>query len=180
TALSYAKIEWMNGLYIRALSPDDLAELLVPFVAKGLGFAEREVRRRHELRDLAPHIQERLKTLADAAALVDFAFQDEIEYDPALLIGKNMTAAQSRAALLAARQALAELPVFDEAALDTRLRALANDLELKTGQLFGIIRIAVTGKAVAPPLFGTLKTLGRDRCLARIDRGLKRLEALAI
>lgn len=179
TALSYAKLDWLNGLYIRALPPDTLAELLAPFIAKGLGLTEDEVRKRHELRDLAPHIQERLKTLADAVTLVDFAFRDEIEYDLTLLVGKNLTAAESHAALLAARRALAELPSFDEAVLDAQLRALANELGLKTGQLFGIIRIAVTGKAVAPPLFGTLKALGRERCLARIDRGLERLAALA-
>jgi glutamyl-tRNA synthetase len=178
TALNYDKLEWMNGHYIRSLSTEELAERLVPFVAKGLGISEREVRSRHELRDLAPHIRERMKTLADAAALIDFAFVDDLDYDPALLIGKNLTVEQSRAALATVRDVLATLPTFDEDALDARLRALADELGLKAGQLFGIIRIAVTGKAVAPPLFGTLRTLGRERCLARIDRALERLARL--
>jgi glutamyl-tRNA synthetase len=179
TAISYAKLEWMNGVYIRALSVEELVERITPFVAKGLGIPEGELRARHELRDLAPHIQERMKTLADAVALVDFAFRQELDYDPAFLIGKNMTAAESYAALAAARRALAELPDFEEATLETRLRALATELGLKAGQLFGIIRVAVTGKTVAPPLFGTLKTLGRERSLARMDKALAQLAKLS-
>jgi glutamyl-tRNA synthetase len=120
-----------------------------------------------------------MKTLADAVALVDFAFRQELDYDPAFLIGKNMTAAESYAALAAARRALAELPDFEEATLETRLRALATELGLKAGQLFGIIRVAVTGKTVAPPLFGTLKTLGRERSLARMDKALAQLAKLS-
>jgi len=62
------------------------------------------------------------------------------------------------------------LSVFDQETLETVLRALADDLDLKVGQLFGVIRVATTGKKVAPPLFGTLAVLGRERSLARIKQ----------
>jgi glutamyl-tRNA synthetase len=59
------------------------------------------------------------------------------------------------------------------------LRALAEELGLKAGQLFGIIRVAATGKAVSPPLFETLAVLGRARTLERVDRAIEALASLA-
>ena len=72
-----------------------------------------------------------------------------------------------------------KLPLFEEESLEKALRRLADDLSLTAGQLFGIIRIAVTGKKVAPPLFGTLALLGRKRVLRRIELALEHLTRLA-
>ncbi len=169
-AFSYDKLEWMNGVYIRALSQDALYERLIPFLASGLGMEERELRERKEAREVVPLIQERLKKLTEAAEWVDFFFVDQISYEPALLVGKKMTAAESLAALRKARETLAALPDFDEETLEKALRALVEELGLKAGQLFGVIRVAATGKKVAPPLFGTLSVLGRERVLERLDK----------
>jgi glutamyl-tRNA synthetase len=114
-------------------------------------------------------VQSRLVTLNDAGELVDFVFAQEIRYDPQMLIAKGLDAAGSLAALAAARQLLAELP-FEESALEQPMRDLADRLGLKPGQLFGILRVAITGKNVAPPLFGSMIALGRDRALARCAR----------
>lgn len=168
-AFSYDKLEWMNGVYIRQLPQDALYKRLIPFLASGLGTGEKELRERKETRGIVPLIQERLKKLTDAVELVDFFFVDRISYDPALLVGKKMTAAESLAALRKARETLAALPDFEEKTLETALRALVEELGLKAGQLFGIIRVATTGKKVAPPLFGTLSVLGRERVLERLD-----------
>jgi glutamyl-tRNA synthetase len=73
---------------------------------------------------------------------------------------------------------LADLESFDEDALETALRGLAEELGLKAGQLFGIIRVAITGKAIAPPLFGTLAVLGRERSLARMELAEAKLSGL--
>ena len=173
-AFSYEKLEWMNGFYIRRLSDDELARRVQPFLKEAGLDADLST-----LRRIAPLIQERLKTLKDAVDWVDFFFQEVGEYDPALLIGKKMTAAESLTALRRARETLAALPDFDEETLETALRGLAGELGLKAGQLFGIIRVAVTGKKVAPPLFGTLSILGQERVLARVDRALELLEGLA-
>ncbi|HIP96696.1 MAG TPA: glutamate--tRNA ligase [Anaerolineae bacterium] len=178
-AFSYDKLEWMNGVYIRQLAADDLAERLVPFLAAGLGIEEGELRRRRELRELIPLVRERLKTLADIVALADFFFLEEITYDPQLLIAKKMTAADCAAALDRVIEILESLPDFSEETLETALRGLAGDLGLKAGQLFGIIRVAVTGKKVAPPLFGTLRILGRERVLSRLARAREALHRLA-
>jgi glutamyl-tRNA synthetase len=165
-ALPLSKLQWMNGHYIRALDPEDLAERLLPFLARQLGQPESSLGRNPALPVLTPLIQERLRTLDEAAALIDFAFVDEISYDPQMLVAKGLTPAQSLAALQAASSLLAELP-FTEEGMDTPLRGLADRLGLKVGQLFGILRVATTGKNVAPPLFGSMIALGRARTLAR-------------
>jgi len=162
-AFSYDKLEWMNGVYIRMLPPDDLAGRLMPFLERaGLEADLPTVRR------LVPLIQERVKKLNEAVEWVDFAFVDQISYEPSLLVDKKMTAAESLTALRKARETLAALPDFQEETLEKALRALADQLGLKDRQLFGIIRVAVTGKTVAPPLFGTLSILGRERVLKRL------------
>lgn len=172
-SFSYDKLDWMNGVYIRKLSQDDLAHRLVPFL-KRAGFDVGV----EEVKPLVPLVQERIKTLADVIALVDFFFQEEISYEPEMLVGKKMTPAESLEALRRAYEVVAGLPSFDEETLETALRNLVKELGLKAGQLFGIIRVAITGKAVAPPLFGTMAYLGRERTLARMEKAIELLEKL--
>jgi len=88
-----------------------------------------------------------------------------------------MTSESTVRALAAARDRLAGLASFDEAALEGLLRPLAVELGLKTGQLFAALRTAVTGETATPPLFQTMAVLGRERCLTRIDLALDRLRS---
>jgi glutamyl-tRNA synthetase len=170
-AFSYDKLEWMDGVYIRQLGTDDLAERLLPFLTgAGLPADLATVRR------IVPLVQERLKKLAEVVEWTDFFFTAELNYAPQLLVAKKMTAEESLAALRKARETLAALPDFEEKTLEQTLRALVEELGLKAGQLFGIIRVAVTGKKVAPPLFGTLSILGRERALERLDHAEEVLE----
>jgi len=78
-------------------------------------------------------------------------------------------------ALKTARQRLEQLKVFDAESLEALLRPLAVELVLKTGQLFGALRVAVTGRTAAPPLFQTMAVLGKERCLKRIEAALENL-----
>ena len=160
---SYERLEWMNAYYIRHLETDDLAGRLVPFLREA-GYEVTAA----DLKPLVPLVRERLKKLTEAVDWLDFFFQDEIHYEADLLIGKKMDAASSLAALRQAYAVLAALPDFEVETLDAALRGLAADLGLKVGQLLGIIRVAVSGKKVAPPLFETLSILGRERTLARM------------
>jgi len=178
-AFPFDKLEWMNGVYIRGLSEDELCERLVPFVAADLGMSEEKMQARPELRQFVPLIQQRLKLLNEAAPWVDFAFTDVLSYEPEMLVGKKMTASESLAALRAARAALAKIPSFDANALEGVLRPLAAELGLKVGQLLGILRVATTGKKVAPPLFGTLAILGRERVLERLTAAEHMLASLS-
>lgn len=171
---SYSKLDWVNSEYIRALPPDDLAARLARVLQDaGLDAPPSKVL------ELVPLVRERMKTLNDVVPLVDFVFTEEIQYDSRLLVGRKMTAEESLAALRTARESLAELPDFNRDTLEETLYPLARErLGLKPGQLFGIIRVAAMGKTVAPPLFGTLAVIGRDRVLARVDDALQRLENL--
>jgi glutamyl-tRNA synthetase len=163
----------MNGVYIRGLGEDDLVAHLMPSLQQaGLGADEETVHR------LVPLIQERVKVLTDAVDLVDFFFTEEVQYDPQLLIGKKMNPATSLEALRSVYQVLEGMPSFDEESLEASLRGLTEELGLKAGQLFGIIRVAVTGKGVAPPLFGTLSILGQERVLARLRQADESLSGL--
>jgi len=122
-----------------------------------------------------PLIQERINTLAEAATYADFFFLDELEYDASLLIDKKMTTETTREALKAAQEKLTLLESFDHDLLEGTLRPLAEELGLKSGQLFSPLRVAATGRAAAPPLFETMAVLGKERCLQRLKVALGKL-----
>jgi glutamyl-tRNA synthetase len=169
---SYDKLNWMNGIYIRQLSAQALAGRLTAFLQeKGL-----EVELAFLVR-VVPLIQERIGTLAEALEWIDFFFEDEVYPDPAELPGKKMDAAQTVEALAEARAVLAQVEPFDRDAIEAVLRAKADELGLKAGQFFQPIRIAVTGRRVAPPLFGTLELIGRQTVLERLDNAREALVA---
>ena len=172
-AFSYDKLDWFNGMYIRGLSSDELRERLIPFWQDaGLVPDPCPDGLKPKLGMIVPLIQERLKVLTDVAEWTEFFFKDVDTTSVEGLLGKKMTAAQSLNALQQARGLLEKIEPFDAESLEQPMRDLASDLGLKAGQLFGPIRGAVTGKKVAPPLFGTLVILGREEVLARIDTAL--------
>jgi glutamyl-tRNA synthetase len=168
---NYDKLNHFNGLYIRALSAEELTDRLLPYLHRAGLPADRATILR-----LAPAIQERLTLLTDAAEWVDFFFVDALPpFDLEQMVPKKMTLAEIPAVLRAARHILAEAD-FTHDALDAALREGAQQAGLKPGQMFQPIRVAVCGKMVAPPIFDTLEVLGRDKTLARLDAALARLE----
>ncbi|HXV42102.1 MAG TPA: glutamate--tRNA ligase, partial [Anaerolineae bacterium] len=169
-AWNYEKLDHFNGLYIRNLPAEALTERLLPFLAAAGLKADRET-----MLKITPLIQERLTLLSDAPQWVDFFFVDEIpDYDLNLLAPQKMNLADAPNILQHARTVLAQTE-FTHEALDTALRAEAQALGVKPGQMFQPIRVAVCGKMVAPPLFETLEILGREKVLQRIDRALEQL-----
>jgi len=169
-AFSYKKLDWMNGVYIRSLSEEELLERLLPFWQRA-GLVPRPCPEewREKLRQIVPLVQERLKRLGEVVEWTAFLF-GEIETPSAeQLVGKKMTPEKSLTALRRARGLLAEVEPFTAEAMETPMRTLADELGLKAGQLFGIVRWAVTGQKVAPPLFGSLAVLGRESALVRLD-----------
>ena len=162
------KLAWMNGHYIREMSDEELADTLLEYWGRypvsGIpGSPDRAV-----VVKIAPLVKERLKTLADAAPLVRFFFADQVRYEAAELVQKKMDVPGTKAALDGALVVLQGLAVFDTESIETALRALAEELGIKVGQLLGSIRIATTGLKVAPPLFETLEILGRDRSVSAV------------
>ncbi len=113
--------------------------------------------------------------MSEVPILTKFFFVDELDYNANLLISKGMNQESTIHALEIARQQLEKLPTFGTEPLEALLRPLAVELGLKTGQLFGALRTAVTGETAAPPLFQTMAVLGKQRCLRRIEAALDRL-----
>jgi glutamyl-tRNA synthetase len=178
-AFPYDKLVWLNGVYIRQLDDDDLYRRLLPFVAQAAGLSVEAMAARPELRPAVPLIKERIKTLAEAAPMLDFFFVDGLlaYANPQELVGEKMSAAQSAEALRRSAAALAALPDFDRDSVEAGLRALSDELGLKIRQLLHVVRVAVTGTKVSPPLFETIAILGRQRVLDRLAAGA---EALAM
>ncbi len=164
---SLEKLEWLNGVYIRRLEPEALAERLAPVLKAADVPADPK-----KLPAFIPLIQERMRTLQDAVPLVDWFFSEEISYSSEQLLGKKLGRDDALRLLSATETALEGLSPFDEADIESVLRDLAREEDVKAGVLFGLIRVAVTGRTVAPPLFGSLALLGRDRTLDRL-RGAK-------
>ena len=164
------KAIWLNGQHIYAMPVEELAERLLPFLSK----AGYQVERRRLLA-VTPLIRERIRTLAEAGAVADFFFLEELRpYDSAELVPQKADAATTANLLQRARQVL-EMAEFEHPALEAALRAEAAALGVKAGQFFQPIRVAVCGRKAAPPLFETLEVLGRETCLRRIDRAIESL-----
>ena len=158
----YQKLAWMNGVYLRALSPEEYADRLVAYLR------EREIDWDEELvRRAAPLVQDKIAKLGDFPEFAGFLFRD-VEPDPALLDGGG-------AMLEGAREVLAGVEPFAAEPIEAALRGLAERLELKPRQAFQAIRVAVTGSKVSPGLFESLELLGRDTSLARIEAARRAL-----
>jgi glutamyl-tRNA synthetase len=169
------KLDWMNGVYIRALSPDEFFDDAQPYLMTDIHSGEALIENESYVREVLPLVQERAKTLLEVVELTRFFFVDELEYDAQMLIGKKMDKEATIKALKAAQQRLEPLKSFDADSLEAVLRPLAPELGLKTGQLFSVLRVAVTGQTAAPPLFETMAVLGRERTLERVAAALSKL-----
>lgn len=171
------RLDYLNGVYIRALTDEQLALRLRPFVPGELDD--------RALLTVVPLIKERLVRLADAGDLVAFLVESDAivagRYLPDELVPKRATPAETGVALARAREVLAGVSAedFATAELEARCRAAADEMGWKAGDFFKPMRIALTGRAVSPPLFGSMELLGRERCLARIDAALIKLASEA-
>ncbi len=165
------KALWLNAEHIRALPVDDLSARLLPIV-QAAGFHVTP----EKMQAITPLIRERIKLLRDVLTAADFFFVDELPpYPPAELIPQKGDAAMALKALTRAREVLPQTE-FQHDPLDQALRAAAQELGLKAGQMFQPIRVAVCGRKNAPPLFETLQVLGKETTLKRIEQAIKRAQ----
>lgn len=174
------KLLWMNGVYIRKLTLDELVTRTISYLERPEvdGGLPDTIARPLDL-DYTKRVlrleQERLKTLGEAAQVVSFFFEDEIHYNNAVLIQKGMDSPRTVEALTHVRDILNALPTWDHANIEPPMRALIAQLELKAGQLFGSVRTAVSGRTATPPLFEMMEVLGRTTTLKRIEQAIARL-----
>jgi glutamyl-tRNA synthetase len=162
------KLGWLNGHYIRALPPGDLADRLVAYL--GVSGAAADVVRR-----AAPLVQERISVLREAREMLEFLVVPEAEFTVDEGAAAKQLGPDQLATLRAAREALAEIGDWHAPVIEDGLRtALVDGLGLKPKHAFGPVRVAATGRTVSPPLFESLELLGASRTLARLDAALQR------
>ena len=168
------KLSWLNGIYIRKMAPAEFAQRALPFLERDLPEQAARPISSDYAAEVMPLIQERVKVFKEVAPLCYYFFIEDLNYDPKLLVGKDMTPESTANGLKVAKQRL-DKAVFQSAELETLLRPLATELGLKTGQLFGALRTAVSGETATPPLFQMMEVIGKERCLRRIDQALSKL-----
>jgi glutamyl-tRNA synthetase len=152
----YAKLDWLNGMYIRALPVEEFGHALILWLGEqGYEWDAALVRK------AAPLVQEKLTRLEEFPAYARFLFED-VRPDVADLDG-------GAPVIAAAREALAELEPFTAESIEAALRAVLDRLGLKPRQGFQPIRVAVTGSKVSPGLFESIELLGRESTLARLS-----------
>jgi glutamyl-tRNA synthetase len=172
-AINFSKLDHFNGLHIRNLETADLAARLKPFFEVA-GFQVDD----ETLIQIIPILQDRMVTLEDGPIKAGFFFEEQVHPQPDELVGKKMTPAESATAAQRAYDVLAELPEIIPETAEAPLRALADQLGLKAGQLFGILRVAVTGQIVSPPLFESMAIVGKHTTLVRIQNAISILESM--
>ncbi len=165
------KAVWLNAETIRALPVEELTALLAPMV-KRAGYDT------GKLPQITPLVRERIRLLNEVLTVGDFFFVDRLApYDAAELIPKKGDAAMALKVLQKACEVLAAAE-FTHDGLESSLRAAAESLSIKAGQMFEPIRVAACGRKNAPPLFATLEVLGRETCLKRVAEATEKLKSI--
>jgi glutamyl-tRNA synthetase len=153
----YAKLDWMNGVYLRDLSPDAYADVLVTYLREqGFDWPEEKIRA------AAPIVQEKIARLGEFPDFAGFLFADEVEPDPSLLDARILSEAAS---------ALEPVEPWKAEPIEAALKALCDRLGEKPRTVYLPIRVAVTGSRVSPGLYESLELLGRETSLARLRHG---------
>jgi len=172
-AINFTKLDYFNGLHIRSLSNPDLAQRLKPFLQAAGYHVDDSL-----LMKITPIIQGRITTLEDALAMAGFFFREEVEPVLEELIGAKMNPMETAVAARHAYKVLSVLPEIIPDISEPPMRLLAEELGLTAGQLFGILRVAVTGQKVSPPLFESMEVIGKEKVLNRVGKAIQILEAM--
>lgn len=166
------RLQWMNGVYIRELSDDALAELMLAFLDD---VAHTNIEKPY-LTKIAPLIKERIKTLVELPDMTSYFFEDDFECTAGDLVQKGMDIRQTETALRRAVEALAGLRLFTAESLEESLRLVGSDLGLKPREFFGLVRTSITGRTATPPLFDLMEVLGDQRVIYRLNRAITEIE----
>lgn len=172
-AINFQKLDHFNATHIRLLRTEDLAARLKPyFIREGLVVND------DILLKIIPLIRERLTTLDDCISFGAFFFRDEVTPSPEDLIAKGLDAKQSAEIARKAYEILESQPDISHERCEPLMRAYVEASGFSANQVFGILRVAVTGQKVSPPLFESMEIIGRDVCLRRIQIAIEMLEKM--
>lgn len=172
-SINFSKLDHFNGTHIRMLSNHDLTNRIKPFFIRA-GYNVND----EQLSRIVPIIRERLVTLDDALSFAGFFFNDAISPAPEELIGNNMSIVESLKVARRANEMLSGLSDITPELAESPLRDLVNEMGLKAGQIFGILRVAITGQAISPPLFESMAIIGKEKVLQRLQNAISILEKM--
>jgi glutamyl/glutaminyl-tRNA synthetase len=171
------RLKWINGKMIRSLNARELDKLLdqmdqywPPSAKNSALYFRREV-----LRFILQSLQDKVKTLSEIGQLADSFFNEDYTLDINLLKSSARSLGDPKGVLEATKKEL-EQSDFTPEDLEKRLRNLVKHFNAQPKDVFGFIRVAITGKTIAPGLWSLLSVIGRDSALARINRGLAALD----
>jgi glutamyl-tRNA synthetase len=169
-AINFTKLDHFNGVHIRNLELSDLARRVKPyFVKAGYNVDDKK------LIKMMPIIRERLVTLDDAIPFGGFFFKDEIIPDPKDVLGGEMSASLASGILGEFYIVIESAAEYSKDALEVNLRALIDERGYGTGKAFGVLRWAVTGQKVSPPLIESMEIIGKEKVLERIQNAIRLL-----
>ena len=168
------KLKWMNGLYIRELTPDELVDNVMPFLERDLDDGIIPVSRDYLLK-IVPLIQERLKTLNDSADMISYFLEEYPKYDVDALCGKGGDRDITRNFLAICSDIIVDLDDFTGAELEKTLRGACDNHEFEIRKAFGSLRVAITGRTATPPLFEIMEVMGRQRVVDRLQAALRKV-----
>lgn len=172
-AVNFQKLDHFNGTHIRLLTTEDLAARLKPYFTEAGLDAPNDT-----LLKVTPLIRERLVTLDDCLGFAGFFFKENVEPVPEELIAKGLDARQSAEVARKSYEILANLPEISHAIAEPPMRAYVEESGMKANQVFGILRVAVTGQKVSPPLFESMEVIGREKVLERVKKAIETLDKM--
>jgi len=161
------KMLWMNGMYMRSLPLETFVDQAMPFIERAGLHLSKEI-----FTKIAAHVQERVKTFAEIPPMIDFLGLDKIERQLDAMFQKGMDKEKAKQVIERALSELTPMADFQPELIERALRAVAEGLGLKVGPAFVVLRVAVTGKTVTPPLFESFAVLGKDKVISRLQETL--------
>jgi glutamyl-tRNA synthetase len=173
-AVNFAKLDHFNATHIRQLRVGDLAVRLKPYFLK----ENLEVDNNTLVR-VIPLIRERLVTLDDCLPFAAWFFKETVAPKPEELIVKNLNAVQSAELARKTYNVLAALPEITPTIAEPPMRALVGQVGLSPNQVFGLLRVAVTGQTISPPLFESMEIVGKEKVLERLKKVIEMLERMS-
>lgn len=169
------KAQWLNGQHMRTLSVEALRDRVLPILAKtGFDLSGKSV---EWLTRMTAICQEKLKFLNDIVAYTDFFFAEPTEYEekPAR---KLWTGPDARELMCVIRDTMSSMDVWSAEALKLRYETLAESSGQGVGHYIHPTRLALTGKSVGPGLYELAELLGKEACVARVDRAIQFIREL--
>jgi glutamyl-tRNA synthetase len=172
-AFDLDKCFWLNGQYIAQMSLDRFIELAQPFLEK----AKINISDQTYLRAVLSIVKEKIKLLSDVPDWIRYFFTEDYEFEPAA-VEKVFGKPEAAERLIALRDEFVRIGNWNVEEIETSLKALAQKLGCKTGDLVHPARVAVSGRSVGPSLYHMLEVMGKERVLARFNRAIQRFSKL--